>query len=202
MGFEEDRLSVRVFRWLQALIPVVFMMLLLAASLAGKPALWLIYEKPDLFLIGIYYWALFAPAALPLWLIFVTGLCVDMVELYPLGAHALIYCGVYKAMQAQRIYLIHQPFWILWGIFAFVYGVTSLLEGLAYAGTAAFTIALAQSQWQGFILTVLILPAAYTVLHAVHRLYVLEPSSPLARKRRNIIVKRQGYKRARQRIRV
>ena len=75
---------------------------------------------PMFLLIGVFYWSLFRPDFISNIVLFVLGLWHDAILDNPLGMTALILIATSVTTIRQRKLLLHQPFWILWGVFGFV----------------------------------------------------------------------------------
>lgn len=86
-------------------------------------------------LIGITYWSLVRPRAMPMLLVFIFGLMTDIVTFLPLGLHAALFVVARYLLRRQRRFLVGQGFWVLWVAFALlslcVYGVIYLWLNVA-----------------------------------------------------------------------
>lgn len=69
-------------------------------------------------LIGITYWSLVRPRAMPMPLAFAVGLLTDIVTFLPLGLHAALFTIARYSLRRQRRFLVGQGFWVLWAAFA------------------------------------------------------------------------------------
>ena len=79
--------------------------------------------RPMLLLMGVFYWALFRPNFLNIFILFLIGIFYDSFAATPFGLTSLILIATHVLIQSQRKLLLYQPFWILWGIF----GILALL---------------------------------------------------------------------------
>lgn len=70
--------------------------------------------KIPFLLIGIFFWAIHRPMLLPLWLIFISGLVIDMLSGFLLGLHTILYIALFIGTLSQRRYFLSQPFPIIW----------------------------------------------------------------------------------------
>lgn len=83
--------------------------------------------RPMLLLMGVFYWALFRPAFMNVFILFIIGIFYDSFSGGPFGLSALILIGTHVLIQYQRKLLLYQPFWILWGIYAIMAWITAFI---------------------------------------------------------------------------
>lgn len=74
----------------------------------------------DVCLISIYYWAIFRPAALPFWLVFLLGVARDALMGMPLGISSLVFILFRLVVLSQQRYLVKETFWATWFGFGIV----------------------------------------------------------------------------------
>lgn len=91
--------------------------LLLALSLELVPGQPMAGVMPFLGPAVLFYWGLYRPQDIPLWLAFLTGLVSDVFFSPVLGLHGLIYMLVRQVGVAQRRYLSMRNFVVLWTTF-------------------------------------------------------------------------------------
>lgn len=84
--------------------------------------------RPYLFLMTIYYWAIFRPTLLPALWIFVLGILYDVVLGFPLGLHSILFLVVQYIVRRQRLYLMGQPFTLVWLGFVITCSLVALCE--------------------------------------------------------------------------
>jgi rod shape-determining protein MreD len=149
-------------------VPLGFIALLLGLSLVGLdlPRIGLIHAP--VFLIAIFYWAIYRPTLLPPWLIFACGGITDFIGNYPTGLNMLIFVLVRWLIADQRRFLMAQTFAMLW----FGYGIVALCT----AGLQWALISLLQWQWAPFwsatVTTgfgIMLFPLVYLILLGTHR---------------------------------
>ncbi|MGB4057876.1 MAG: rod shape-determining protein MreD, partial [Alphaproteobacteria bacterium] len=76
--------------------------------------------RPPLFLMAIYYWAIYRPSLIPAWLVFAAGILMDIIVGLPMGLNALAFVLVQWALSDQRRFLMGQSFLMIWIGFAIV----------------------------------------------------------------------------------
>lgn len=69
-------------------------------------------------MIAIGYWRLVRPRAMPLSIVFVSGLMTDIVTFVPFGIHGCVYILACLMLKKQRRFLLGQGFWVMWAAFA------------------------------------------------------------------------------------
>ena len=75
---------------------------------------------PLLPLIAVYHWAIYRPALLPAFAVFVIGLLQDTLTGMPIGVNALVFLGVYGVVLSQRRFFAGKSFAVVWLGFAVV----------------------------------------------------------------------------------
>ena len=65
---------------------------------------------PLLPLIAVYHWAIYRPALLPAFAVFVIGLLQDTLTGMPIGVNALVFLGVYGVVLSQRRFFAGKSF--------------------------------------------------------------------------------------------
>jgi rod shape-determining protein MreD len=84
----------------------------------GSPALTL--AAPMLSVMSVYYWSVYRPDLMPLWLAFLAGLCQDGLGSAPFGMMALVMVLAGGIATARRRLFANRSFWIGWMGFAMV----------------------------------------------------------------------------------
>ena len=126
---------------------------LLAVLPFGVPRLAVV--TPFFALIVVYYWSVYRPDLLPVWAVFLLGLCQDVLTGAPTGLVALVLVLVHALAVSQRRVLLGQTFAVEWAGFLLVAGGattlawllaslwhTALLGPMPFAIQASFTVAL------------------------------------------------------------
>ncbi len=99
---------------LRRLLPVL--VLLLFVLMGAAPLRLPVIENaaPPLVLMGVYYWAVFQPALLPAWAVFVLGILQDLLLGLPLGVSPAILVLVHWIARAHRRFVARQSFVVVW----------------------------------------------------------------------------------------
>ena len=125
----------------------------------------------------IYYWSVYRPTLIPAWLIFLAGLCVDVLTMMPLGVNALTAVVTKKVISRQRPYLMGQSFIILWLGFVVVQAAALVFSSIIYGVISDAPLALNSIAFS-WIASALCFPFITMALHMVHKIL----PSPDARK--------------------
>jgi len=136
--------------------------------------------KPFFLLMAVYYWAIYRPTVMPVAYTFALGIVLDLLAELPIGMSALILVGLQTIVQRSRLFLMGQPYIMVWlgfGVMALAYTISfwlliSLSE-FSFAPLKAF----AQMVMAG-LLSVMLFPLASLVLQGVHRVLPVT-SNPL-----------------------
>lgn len=121
------------------------------------------------FLINIYYWSLYRPAILPIWLTFIAGIITDIISGAPLGLNAALFVFLRWAIAHQRLYLTSQTFVVMWLGFC-----VALAFSLIFQWFVISVIALTFSPIHDFGFAMLsgiaIFPLVVILLHLAHKI--------------------------------
>lgn len=128
--------------------------------------------KPFFLLMAVYYWAIYRPTVMPVAYTFALGVIMDLLSELPIGMSALILVGLQTIVQRSRLFLMGQPYMMVWlgfAIMALAYTVSfwllfSLSE-FSFAPLRAFV----QMMIAG-ALSIMLFPLASLILQGVHRL--------------------------------
>lgn len=128
--------------------------------------------KPFFLLMAVYYWAIYRPTVMPIAYTFVLGLIFDLLAELPIGLSALILVAIQTVVQKSRLFLMGQPYIMVWLGFAITTAVYTIsfwflisLSEFSFAPLRAFV----QMMLAG-LLSVMIFPLGSLILQAVHRL--------------------------------
>lgn len=120
-------LTHRMDTWARLSLPVVSLMLLafivaIPVGLPGFPNI-----RPELVLIGTFYWAVFRDDLVPLTALFLIGLFQDSLTGAPLGLTSLMLLVAYGFAQSQKKAFFGRPFFIVWIGFGLLLAPLSLI---------------------------------------------------------------------------
>ncbi len=128
--------------------------------------------KPFFLLMVVYYWSIYRPTVMPIAYTFVLGILIDLLSDMPVGVSALILIIVQIIVLKSRLFLMGQPFIMVWLGFAIVSFAYALLSWFLLT-LINFVIFPKETFVQVLIaglLTALIFPLVTLVLQAVHRI--------------------------------
>lgn len=125
--------------------------------------------EPPLILMMIYYWSIYRPTLVPVWLVFTVGLLFDFISALPIGLHGFIYIAVRWLVTDQRLLLASQSFFAVWTGFVVVSLLSVVLEwtlfGLINMHWPPFAPSLSI-----FLSGVFLFPFVSITLHLTHKL--------------------------------
>lgn len=110
-------------------LAITFLLMLLSVTPLRSPEVAPV--MPALVLTAVYYWAIFRPDLMPVWLVFVLGVLHDLLVGGPLGLGAALLLTAYFAIAAQRRFFAHATFAMLWAGFVLVAAMALAVEWLA-----------------------------------------------------------------------
>ncbi|MFN3826905.1 MAG: rod shape-determining protein MreD [Micavibrio sp.] len=126
--------------------------------------------KPHLFLMVVYYWAIFMPRLIPTWLCFLAGVLLDILSGMPTGLQAFILVIVQSLVRDQRKFLMAQPYISIWAIFGFVVAMAAGLQWLMYGMAQDFQWLPIMPAAVSALVTFCLFPLVTIGLIAIHRL--------------------------------
>lgn len=128
--------------------------------------------KPFFLLMVVYYWSIYRPTVMPMAYTFCLGILIDLLSDMPVGVSALTLMIVQMIVLKSRLFLMGQPFVMVWLGFAltsfayafFTWFVLTILNFSMFPKETFLQVLVAG------LLTALIFPLITLVLQAVHRL--------------------------------
>ncbi|WP_119167683.1 rod shape-determining protein MreD [Algihabitans albus] len=114
----------------RGLAPLSITFLLMIATVLPTRTPEIAPVMPALVLTAVYYWAIFRPDLLPIWLVFLLGIVHDLLTGAPLGLGAAVFLTAYLAVAAQRRFFAHATFAMLWAGFLLVAAMALTVEWL------------------------------------------------------------------------
>jgi rod shape-determining protein MreD len=125
--------------------------------------------KPQLVIMGIYYWAIYRPTLVPPSFCFVIGLLLDLLSGMPPGMNALIFVLIQWIVRDQRRFLMGQPYVTIWAVFGLVAMASALMQWGLYG--------LVNMNWPapapvllGVLVSMLLFPLVTLLLVLTHRI--------------------------------
>lgn len=130
--------------------------------------------KPEIFLIVIFYWTLYRPGIMPYWVMFLTGLVLDLVNpVLPLGTHSLSFLLIAGILRPRRRMLMGQPFMMVWIAFILTVILNLTLIAIILSLTTSHSINMTTLGINA-ISTILAFPLVLMMMVGLHR--TLPPS--------------------------
>ena len=150
-------------------VPYTLMAVLYGLNLVSLPHVFVDLAELPFFLITIYYWSLYRPTLIPVWLVFLSGLVMDLLSGVPLGLHAFIFVLVRWSVTRQRRFLTGQTFLMVWLAFVFVF-LASLLLQWGMMSLSSMTVFPLHDLALSLVAGVFIFPVITMMLHLTHKM--------------------------------
>lgn len=128
--------------------------------------------KPFFLLMVVYYWAIYRPTVMPIAYTFVLGLLLDLLTHVPVGLNALALVGLQTIVQKSRLFLMGQPYVVVWLGF-FIMTLANCVFLFLFVVLSTFQMPSLQALYQtgiALLLSVLLFPLASFLLQGIHRL--------------------------------
>lgn len=129
--------------------------------------------RPAFTLMCLFYWSVFRPSLMPVWLAFVIGLLIDSVAGLPLGLNALIFVIVSRAVQTQRKLFMGQNFMTVYFGFTVIAVAAGMLQWGVFS-LVAFHMAPPMPVIGSTVLGLAFFPFAFLLMHAVHKILPMD----------------------------
>ncbi len=81
-----------------------------------------------LILMCVYYWSVYRPTLIPPVLVFAIGIYFDLLSSMPLGLSAFVLLLLRQIITEQRIFLISQPFVMIWLGFVVTMAISLMIQ--------------------------------------------------------------------------
>lgn len=125
--------------------------------------------RPHFLLTVIYYWVVYRPTLLPPAMVFLLGLGVDVLAGLPLGMNAFIYLAVQWIVRDQRLYLMGQPYMMVWIGFALTCMAAAAVEWGIFM-LSMRTLPSPVPAAAGVVLSVFLFPLVTLLLVPIHKI--------------------------------
>ncbi|MCK6417808.1 MAG: rod shape-determining protein MreD [Alphaproteobacteria bacterium] len=149
-------------------VPLGFLALLLGLHVVGFVLPYVGTVRAPVFLIGLYYWAIYRPVLLPPWLVFVCGAAIDIIGNFPLGLNMLVLVLVRWIITDQRRFLMAQTFAMLWVSYAVV-ALSHMLLQWSLLSLLTLSFAPVTQAALSTMLSIILFPPVYLLLLGTHR---------------------------------
>ncbi|MDB2683110.1 rod shape-determining protein MreD [Alphaproteobacteria bacterium] len=148
-----------------SLIVVLFVWNVISLSNIGA-----VLSGYPLVLITLYYWFLYRPTLIPLWLTFVIGIIMDALTGVPLGLNTLIFVLLRLVITDQRRFLMAQTFPVVWLIFCVILVAYHVIQWLLQS-FVLMTILPWHDLGTYLIGSVMLFPLLTLFLHLTHKMW-------------------------------
>ena len=125
--------------------------------------------RPFFVLMAIYYWAIYRPTLIPPVLTFIIGVLLDLLAGFPVGLHAILFLILQWAVSDNRVFLMGQPYSMVWLGFGLTCVGFVFLEGLFFLAYIGGLPSL-QVVLSSIALSVLLFPLITLLFIAAHRI--------------------------------
>ncbi len=166
-----SRTLMQVFSDIFRIFGVYLLLFLLALFMMANWVLpYFMVMKPQIILIVVFYWTLYRPGMMPYWVIFLTGILLDLTNpVLPLGTHAFSYLLIAGILRPRRRMLMGQSFMMVWMTFivAVILDMVMtvlILSVVSYASLNQMTIGI------NGLATILFFPLGLMIMVGLHRL--------------------------------
>ena len=134
--------------------------------------------KAPLFLMAIYYWAIYRPTLMPSFLVFFAGILLDLLSGLPIGLNALAFVMTQWIVRDQRRFLMGQNFLMIWIGFILLSIIAGLVQWALF-GLVNLHWPPLYPLWISTAFGGSIFPFVCVVLHLTHK--ILPAPHPAAR---------------------
>lgn len=162
-GIADNALTV-----LRLMVPFIWIFLLFILNLVAVSHPFPAEIKAPLFLMAIYYWSIYRPTLLPLWLVFIAGCLFDLISGYPLGLNALVFVMAQWFISTQRRFLTGQSFVMIWLGFAMLALLSGIVQWAVFGLFSAVWLP-PGGALLSVLLGVTIFPVVCIILHITHK---------------------------------
>ncbi len=167
-------ISEQIYTIMRFCIPYFLMLLLFLLNIVFlSTAIFINIEVPFI-IIMIYYWSIYRPTLTPPLLVFITGICFDLLSGLPVGISAFTFLLLSQIVSSQRLFLTGQTFMAVWLGFIIVGSIALFAQW--------FLFGLINLQWTplppvilSVISGILLFPAVSLALHLSHKALPLLP---------------------------
>jgi rod shape-determining protein MreD len=125
--------------------------------------------KPNLFLVAVFYWSIYRPSLVPVWLIFIAGLTLDFIAGTFSGLHTIPLIAVSWLVTRQRSFLSGQNFIMIWSIFSGIHLCVISTQWLLSMATS-LNFEFPRSLIFSAFLTLCVYPVCHMILFLTHKL--------------------------------
>lgn len=131
------------------------------------------FDLPFL-LISFYYWSIYRPTLIPVWVIFLFGIAADLLNFTPLGLNAFVFLILRALVTDQRLFFLNQSFFTVWVGYTIISALILTLKWFGF-GLIVFDWSPYYLTFNSFMAGVFLFPPMVLILHVIHRLLPFVP---------------------------
>ena len=125
--------------------------------------------KPYFLLMVVYYWAIYRPTMIPSYFLLIVGLLFDLLSGQSfIGITSLIFLIVQWVISDQRLFLMAQPFVVIWLIFSVTCLGGVVLQWFIFS-VLSFQLVSVVPIFLQFLITVLLFPIFSFIFNVVNK---------------------------------
>lgn len=117
----------------------------------------------------VYYWSIYRPMLIPPVLVFIAGISLDALSLWPIGISAMIFLLIRQSVSRQRLFLTGQPFIVIWLGFIGALLVSSVIQWVIFS-LIYWQVVAVDAQIMTIIASILMFPIISLALHLSHKI--------------------------------
>lgn len=117
------------------------------------------------FLMVVYYWGIYRPMLMSPIFVFFAALWIDIISQFPIGLTPFVLLMVQYFISQQRLFLIGQPFVVIWLAYAFISVIALFLQW--------FIFGLMNMQWVAFDQVIYVISAGIFIFPLISALMYL-----------------------------
>ncbi|MGN7437974.1 MAG: hypothetical protein ACTHOO_04950 [Alcanivorax sp.] len=116
-----------------------------------------------------YYWSIYRPTLIPPVLVFIIGICYDLLSGWPVGLNALILLTLRHNVSSQRLFMTGQQFIVVWLGYTFVSAVALFLQWGCF-GLLRLNWSAVEPILTSWTFGVFLFPVVSVILHLSHKM--------------------------------
>lgn len=169
MGPFYQTLAERVELAGRLIVPYSGLAVLFVISIVAVPYPLAVVLRAPFVLMALYYWSIYRPTLIPVWLVFAAGLALDLLTGAPAGLNALTFVICRILIFDQRRFLMAQNFLMIWLGFCLLDMGVYMLQWVMFSAAHAQWMPL-DYIWSSLALGALLFPVVSVFLHATHKI--------------------------------
>jgi rod shape-determining protein MreD len=170
------------------IFPYSVLVLLFFMGVISSPYPFSLILDAPFYLMAIYFWSVYRPTLLPVWLVFISGILLDLLSGTPLGLNAALFVLIRLVVVDQRRFLLAQSFIMVWLGFAVVNFIYNAFQWLILS-TLSLQFMPLHDLWTSVLLGFVFFPVLSIVLHITRRILpepALAPNVTLGSQRKGL----------------